>query len=64
MQTIHCSNCTDSFDFDPKTVWTSPGTFHGPQPGIPPAVVICCPKCQQWLRVELEEIISDATVQS
>src|SRR5260221_14259141 len=44
VQTIHCSNCTDNFDFDPKTVWTSPGTFHGPQPGILPAVGVRRPK--------------------
>lgn len=54
MQTVDCANCGDRFEFDPKTVWTSPGTLQGPQPGIPPAVVIRCPKCLQWIRVELD----------
>ena len=53
MKDISCLQCNHTFQFDPNSVWTSPGVLRGPQPGIPAAVVIQCPKCRSWLRTEI-----------
>jgi hypothetical protein len=53
MPDVRCAMCGVTFSFDPATVWTSPGTLNGLKPGMPPAVVIQCPQCQQWVRVDL-----------
>ena len=55
MQDVRCTACGGASQFDPKGVWTSPGTLQGPQPGLPPTVVIQCPHCKQWIRVTLSD---------
>lgn len=53
MQGVRCAVCGATFLFDPVTAWTSPGIQGGAQPAVPPAVVVQCPDCQQWIRVNL-----------
>ena len=53
MYDVRCNACGKEFPFSPAAVWTSPGTIRGPQPSVPPSVVIQCPHCRQWTRVEL-----------
>jgi hypothetical protein len=55
MQDVQCAACGAGFSFDPKTVWNSPGTIKGPQPGTPPNVLIQCPDCKQSVRVALTD---------
>ena len=59
MENINCRYCGTTFSFDPAAVWTRPETIQGPQKGIPPSVVIQCPQCQQWIRVDLNDEIPD-----
>jgi endogenous inhibitor of DNA gyrase (YacG/DUF329 family) len=61
MQVLNCPQCGAASPFDPKSVWTSPGRLHGPQPGLPAPVVVQCPKCQQWVRVEVKDGGADVT---
>jgi hypothetical protein len=53
MYDVCCNSCAGEFRFSPAAVWTSPGTIHGPQDGVPASIVIQCPNCHQWTRVEL-----------
>jgi hypothetical protein len=54
MQTITCVQCGAKFDFDPSTVWNSPGQVT-PLPGSPMRIVIQCPRCQHWIKITLQD---------
>ena len=53
MYDVHCNACGKEFPFSPASVWSSPGTIRGPQPGMAASVVIQCPHCNQWTRAEV-----------
>lgn len=48
MQPVKCPQCNDTFPFDPRTIWTGRGTINAGK------VPIQCPKCKQWMTVELK----------
>jgi len=56
MQNVTCKNCQQKFDFDPKTVWTSPGELQRSVSSIPPRVVIQCPRCEEWLAIAVQSM--------
>lgn len=53
MQHVICQHCQKDFDFDPKDVWSSPGTIGKLDPAKPPSLAIQCPHCKQWSIIEL-----------
>jgi hypothetical protein len=55
MQSVACAHCGGSFPFDPAQIWNSPGQITRHSLGGSQKVVIQCPKCQQWLTVDLKE---------
>ena len=55
MQTIKCPHCAVTFNFDPKSIWNSPGTIKKLPNTKAAKVPLQCAKCKQWLTVELPE---------
>ncbi|HLW65528.1 MAG TPA: hypothetical protein VKS79_09435 [Gemmataceae bacterium] len=51
MLNVICSHCQQKFQFDPTTIWNSPGGITNLKGGT--KVVIQCEQCKQWLTLEL-----------
>ena len=48
MQRVCCPHCNQTIEFDPKTIWTSPGT-------PPKDAIIQCPSCKNWVKVVVHD---------
>jgi len=51
MLNVNCPHCQQEFQFDPTSVWTSPGGITNLIGGT--KVVIRCDHCKQWISLEL-----------